>query len=161
MESGLLEEMLSARSSALRVARQVTGSHEDAEDCVQAALEVALRSSDDLAVTSPAAWLVAVTRNRALDMVRRRVLMSAVSGRGWGVQPEPDIADLVADRDELRWMTREALRRLPRSTASVLSALASGCSTLETAAKLGLSVRSVEAHVLRLRRVVKGLRWYG
>jgi RNA polymerase sigma-70 factor (ECF subfamily) len=52
---------------------RITGDWDLAEDCVQDAVERALRHwPHDGMPRSPAAWLTAVARNRALDLLRRR-----------------------------------------------------------------------------------------
>lgn len=155
MDDLVMSRLLGARQKALRAARTVTRCEHDAEDCVQTALQHAVEQGPAFAPENPAAWLVTVSRRRAVDLVRRKQAQANALLRSVADDICPDVAEDVADRAEARWLAMEARGRLPQSTQAVLGELVGGSSVRETATVLGLTERSVEGHLHRARGTLR------
>lgn len=142
--------LAAARPKARRAAARLVGDGPDADDCVSAAIELAVTSGP---LTTPEGWLVEVTRRRAVDLVRRRTAERNAWRRALARQMAGDALDFVenlADYDAARWLATEA-ESLPVSTRRVLERLGEGASAADIAATLGVTRRSVESHTLRAR----------
>lgn len=155
MDEQVMTQLLAARTQALAAARAITRCRHDAEDCVQTALQLAVEQGAGCRPVNPTGWLVTVARRRAIDVVRRRDAQARAISRHADSPVERDIAENVVDSAEADWLAREARTRLPRSTQAVLDLLVTGRSIRETALELGLSERSVEGHVHRLRTTLR------
>lgn len=155
MRDDVLQELLAARARAVAAAKRITGCTYDAEDCVQAALQMVLELEAERRPSNPGGWLVTVSRRRAVDLMRRREAQARALLKQDVSEIVPDVAESVADLAEAQWLAQEATHRLPRSTQAVLTGLANGSSVRELAAELGLTERSVEGHVNRLRRSLR------
>ncbi len=113
-----LGELYDASASRLvRYASTLTRQRDDAEDAVQAALvRIALRPGLLAKARFPWAYLLKITRNEALNIVRRRRPMRPLT--------RPD-ARLWSDaapqgQDEVHQLVRLALRKLPSTQAEVV-----------------------------------------
>jgi RNA polymerase sigma factor (sigma-70 family) len=134
---------------------------EEAEDCVQDAVVDMLTSrSAGAAVRRPEAWLTVVARRRLVDCIRRRRAEQTAlyQGLAWVAQiaPEQDVAESVADRDLARRQVA-ALADLPPVTQEVCQATSAGLAVGQVAEEVGISTRSVEAHLTRARTFLRSL----
>lgn len=82
----------------VRACTRVTGSTEDAEDCVQEALVASLQVPDD-DIDDVARWVTAVAQRRAVDVVRRRSAAARCLPRVAAHNPPDDPADVVTERE--------------------------------------------------------------
>jgi hypothetical protein len=71
--------------------------------------------------------------------------------------PDVDPAEVVADRDQAHWLVA-SLKGLPKTTQEICWAVGRGMSRDEVAEDFGLTARSVESHLTRARRLIRGLR---
>jgi len=138
------------------VCRRLLGTVEDAEDCVSQAVESALAAPPPRDVT---AWLITVSRRRAIDLVRRReaerrALLTAPMPEATG-----DAADAVVDRLTAQWLWRQAAN-LPATTQTVLRGTVDGVAVDDLARMAGLTRRATESHLLRARRHLRAA-WHG
>lgn len=134
----------------VRHCARVTGTREDAEDCVQDALVAAL-SKRVGEIDDVEGWVATVSRRRAVDVVRHRAATKRALTRVGSDVDAGDVADDVAARAEANWLAGR-LGELPTTTAAVVRQLADGASLAEAAVELGLTYRSAESHVTRARR---------
>jgi RNA polymerase sigma-70 factor (ECF subfamily) len=115
---GALGGLYDATASRLvRYASTLTRQRDDAEDAVQAALvRIALRPGLLAKARFPWAYLLKITRNEALNIVRRRRPMRSLSrpdARIWCDAPPHGL-------DEIHQLVRLALRKLPPTQAEVV-----------------------------------------
>jgi RNA polymerase sigma-70 factor (ECF subfamily) len=147
-----------------RVALNITGNHEDAEDVLQDAMLKAYEKLEQFQGDSRFyTWLVRITVNEALMKLRKRRGASWVSldepvegddesfmpreVEDWHDNPEQQYA-----KDELQRILASAIEslELPYRTVFLLRD-AEGLSTEETAEALGISVPAVKSRLLRAR----------
>ncbi len=127
---------------AERIAFRITGDHAVSEELAAEALTRLYVSWWRLSSTSHReAWVLRVTTNLAIDVVRRRRRQIAVD---FGASTTPDDAVLV------RMALAEALSRLPnRQRQVVVLRYLSDLSETDVAVALGVSVGSVKTHLHR------------
>ncbi|HEY0640729.1 MAG TPA: sigma-70 family RNA polymerase sigma factor, partial [Pseudonocardiaceae bacterium] len=154
-------ELERLRHVAFARCRAAGASPEDAQDCAQDALTALLEHPE---VHHPDAWVATVAHHRFIDLCRRRRREDSA-----GLVPAPATAlveagpeDEVVGRAHAHWLVT-TLRRLPLSTRSVCAAIGDTAAAgdapdhREVARRLGLSARSVESHLTRARRSLRGL----
>lgn len=157
-----------------RLALRLTRSAEDAEDVYQESLLKAFTKLDQFAATKTeseefCAWLMRITANCAIDLLRRRKTNRLVpldqcadaqskshdaSVGGWGENPE-----MLCTRQEQLRLIAEAMARLPVELRNVcLLRNIMELSTKEVAARLGISAIAVRLRLFRahgqLRRML-------
>ncbi len=114
---GALGGLYDATASRLvRYASTLTRQRDDAEDAVQAALvRIALRPGLLAKASYPWAYLLKITRNEALNIVRRRRPMRSLTRPDaiWSDAPPHGL-------DEIHQLVRLALRKLPSTQAEVV-----------------------------------------
>jgi RNA polymerase sigma-70 factor (ECF subfamily) len=115
---GALSEVYDLTASRLiRYAATLTRHRDDAEDALQAALvRVALRPSVLAKARFPWAYLLKITRNEALNIVRRRRTLQRLAEQ---TAPWVDQSLVVGDADLYRFV-RRALEKLPPAQAEVV-----------------------------------------
>jgi RNA polymerase sigma factor (sigma-70 family) len=147
-----------ARSAAVRRCQSAGATAEEAEDSVHDALLTLLESPDAAPVHKPGAWIATVSHRRWVDHVRRGTRERVVLRRDHAMkEPDLDPADVVADRDQAQWLVA-SLKALPKTTQEICWAVGRGMSQDEVAEDFGLTPRSVESHLTRARRLLRGLR---
>jgi DNA-directed RNA polymerase specialized sigma24 family protein len=144
----------------VRSARGVLGCAEDSEDCAGQALgQVCAQDTRDVA--NMEAYLVTIAKRRAIDSLRQadraRRLTARVANLSSDSSICPDIADAVARRDEARWITEEARRRLRPDVFALLRRVADGDQVHSVAADLGMSEPAARAHLNRARKLLRGV----
>jgi RNA polymerase sigma factor (sigma-70 family) len=141
----------------VRVCESTLGSREDAEDCAATALLGVVQRGGLSEVANGEAWMVAVARRRAVDVLRgrdrERRRGERLAAHTAGVTPV--VAEHVADRAEAQWLASVAREGLPHSTQRLLEALAEGFPIDEAAAQLEISKRAAESHLHRARRALR------
>jgi RNA polymerase sigma-70 factor (ECF subfamily) len=162
-DAGLREARKAYGGYLLRVARRVVNDPHLAEEAVQEAFVRAWRASAQFDPHSGPMlpWLVAITRNAAIDMVRARNRRPPVATLN-GARTEPATAsheDVVVLRDELS----SALATLPADhRAVVVETVLRGRPHADVAAELGIpsgTVRSRRHYALRrLREAIEASR---
>jgi RNA polymerase sigma-70 factor, ECF subfamily len=115
---GALGGLYDATASRLvRYASTLTRQRDDAEDAVQAALvRIALRPGLLAKANFPWAYLLKITRNEALNIVRRRRPMRSLTrpdARIWSDAPPHG-------EEEIHQLVRLALRKLPSTQSEVV-----------------------------------------
>ena len=147
------------RSVMLKRARTLVGNGSDAEDVVQQALERAWRSRGRFVTgAKPVPWLLTITQNTALDLLRRR---SASRVAVPGELPSADRPDESVLRRENAERIERAIRELAPShrRTFVLHDL-HGYSSREISTHLQMPYHTVRTHLrrarLRLRSTLTG-----
>lgn len=145
----------------LAVALRVTGSRAEAEEVVQDALLRAWReaASFDRARGSAAAWLLTLTRNRAIDVVRarqRRIRLEAEDADAPApVEPSPSPERHAADQQRAE-AVRAALASLRDAQREALElAYYRGLSHSEIAAALDQPLGTVKTRIAQAARVLR------
>ncbi|HEV2889103.1 MAG TPA: sigma-70 family RNA polymerase sigma factor [Frankiaceae bacterium] len=152
-------ELFAAWGAMVRVCERVLGSREDAEDCASEALLQAFSEGVD-DVENVEAWLVAIAKRRAMDVLRRRVrnrrqLLKLASRCDVS---DPDPAERVADEAEARWLSAQADTLLTAPARAVLRVVADGGSVNDAAHRLAMTRRSAESHLHRARLTLRAAR---
>lgn len=150
----------------MAVALRITGSRAEAEDVVQEAMTRAWReaSTFDRGRGSAAAWLVTLTRNRAIDVVRSRRRREdhhkseVESPPELGATPEAEVSSA-----ERAVAVRQAIAVLTADQRAVLDlAYFSGLSHSEIAEKLNQPLGTVKTRIAQaVRRLREELSRFG
>jgi RNA polymerase sigma factor (sigma-70 family) len=145
-----LEPRLRAYASRFRRGAEI-------DDLVQETFARAIAAPGWRAVDNPTAFACRILKNIVLDAVRRHkiVAIEAVADldRLGGIDDAPGPEAVAVARDDLRQL-KELIARLPAQQRKVFTLRKIyGMSTTQIAARLGLSVSTVETHL------VKGLRF--
>lgn len=152
-------ELFASWQAMVRVCERVLGSRDDAEDCASEALLQAFADGlDD--VENVEAWLVAIAKRRAMDVLRRRVrnrtqLLRLASRCDVS---DADPAERVADEAEARWLSARADELLTAPARAVLRVVADGGSVNDAAHRLAMTRRSAESHLHRARLTLRAAR---
>jgi RNA polymerase sigma-70 factor, ECF subfamily len=144
----------------MAVALRVTGSRAEAEEVVQDALMRAWReaASFDRARGSAMAWLITLTRNRSIDVLRSqrrraRHEHEAAGAERREVPPSPEIAVIEARRADA---VRSALDQLrPEQRAVLELAYFGGLSHSEIAERLAQPLGTVKTRILQSVRLLR------
>lgn len=144
------------------VALRILSDRQDAEDVVQDVFVTIWRKAAeyDPSRASAEAWLVAITRNRAIDRIRARGHRQTVSDAVLDTHADPTArADSAADAADTAHTVRHALDTLdPRHAAVIRAAYLDGLSYDELARLEGVPVGTIKTWVFRgLRRMREGL----
>ena len=141
------------RAKLYGVLLRILGRPELAEEVMQETYLKVWKMADkfDPALASPITWMVAMARNRAIDIVRKRGEVS--------IEEEPDAQNVAADGPAplaRREMTEELKRLLaclgkldPEKQRIVLLAYYSGWSREQLAAKLDIPVNTIKTWLRR------------
>jgi len=122
----------------LGLALRMLGNRQSAEDVASETMARALLAWDRLDPDRVAGWVLRVTANQSIDLMRRK-----------GRVLEVGVVNLE-ESTTLRLALVDALRRLPkRQREAIALRYLSDLSEAETAAALGVSVGSVKTHVHR------------
>ena len=140
------------------VALRVVGEAAAAEDILQEVFMQLWRNPDsfDAARGSLAPWLAVITRNRAVDALRRRKPQTDLSEVV--VSVEPDLAR-EADRNRITQKIRAVLQEMPAAQRSALEmAYFEGYSHSEISEKTGEALGTIKTRIraglLQLRKAV-------
>jgi RNA polymerase sigma-70 factor (ECF subfamily) len=159
-DSGALGELYDHHATLLyTLILRITRSPSDAQDVLQETLLIVWRRSEryDATLGSPAAWLVRIARNRAIDRWRANGRVPCVPVRGEDVAicsaPAPDV---LAARDERATAINSALARLPREQRDLIElAFFEGYTHSELAERCDLPLGTVKS---RMRAGLTALR---
>jgi RNA polymerase sigma factor (sigma-70 family) len=143
---GLYREL---QGPLVRFAEGMLGNRPDAEEAVQDAFAAAVRAGG---LDEPRLWLFRVTRNAAIDQLRRRRRLVALEV----VESAPSVGaslEQTAETAEDVALVRRGIDRLPvqQRTALLLRELA-GCSYAEISQILDLTEANVKVVIFRARR---------
>jgi RNA polymerase sigma factor (sigma-70 family) len=152
-------ELFAFWPAMVRVCERVLGSREDAEDCASEALAQAYAEGVG-GVENVEAWLVAIAKRRAMDLLRRRArsrrqLLRLASRCDVS---DADPAERVADEAEARWLSARADELLTAPARAVLRVVADGGSVNDAAHRLAMTRRSAESHLHRARLTLRAAR---
>ena len=152
-----------------RVARSITGSHEEAEDVVQESFLRAFKSLDrfDESKSTFKTWLITIARNQSINIVSsfRRKAFKFFSDHEEG-EPELEFASNPLSQEPLDAETQlslkrqyqamdKALKKLPERQRTALLLKSQEClSYHEIATVMGISVSSVESLIFRARKKI-------
>lgn len=143
--------------AAYMVALAVAGRHEDAEDAAQDAFLVALERLEECRRPERfGAWLLAIVRNRARNVVRRESLRAA-DPLTWAADlPGAAAPDRAGERRELAERLLDALGALPETQREVvLLHDLEGWTHGEIAGRLGLPAGTVRSHLHFARKALR------
>jgi RNA polymerase sigma-70 factor, ECF subfamily len=164
-DAGSLRSLTERYSGVLSaLARRIAGNEHDAEDIVADALWQAWRSARDFDPSrgSAAAWLITITRSRAIDHVRAR--RTAERTAPYDPTPEtaegPAIGMVLSERAQI---VRAALDDLGEHERTALRmAYYSDLSQTEIAERLGIPLGTVKTRIraamIKLRKTLAGQR---
>lgn len=150
------QEVLPLRATLHQYVRRILLNDAEVEDIVHETLVKVMSVSDWRRVASPSAFLKTVARNLMLDLFRRRNIVPIHFVADMGTM---NVIDETAN-PEATWIGREELRLL----AQLVAALPPQCQRVFTlrkiygmsppdiAAELGLSLSTVEKHLLKALR---------
>lgn len=146
----------------LAIAQRIVGDRQEAEDIVQDVFVTLWRKAVEYQPGRAAAmaWLVAITRNRAIDRVRARGRRATVGDEAMAtVVDETARADSAAEaRDAARTVARALDRLDPRHAAVIRAAYLDGLSYEEIATREGVPTGTIKTWVFRgMRRMREGL----
>jgi RNA polymerase sigma-70 factor (ECF subfamily) len=149
--------LLPHRDLALGVVRRATGSMPEAEDCVHDAMLRLVRRSDldptrVRSLLVRAALHIAIDRHRAAT--RQQVAVVRLGGGAAADVVSPE--QVAAQRAEAERLLT-AIDSLPRRERQVMLLRLAGLNVAETAARLGISTKSVEGAFTRARARVRYL----
>ena len=130
---GLIQRILRDRAEAEEVLQEVF-------------LAVWTRAATyDAALGVPAAWLVRIARNRAIDRLRKREVRENVSGDAAAIDEHPEMPDTQLERQHL---VRRALDALPRAQRTLIEhAFFLGLTHPELAAHFQLPIGTVKTRI--------------
>jgi RNA polymerase sigma-70 factor (ECF subfamily) len=144
-------------ATLMAVALRVTGTRSEAEEVVQDAFMRAWREapSFDRARGSALAWLITLTRNRSIDVVRSRRRRALHEDEAAGAEPPevapgPELALVDSERAAAVRLALETLR--PEQRAVLELAYFSGLSHSEIAARLSQPLGTVKTRILQAVR---------
>jgi RNA polymerase sigma-70 factor (ECF subfamily) len=156
------ELVVEYQDRVFRLARHCVGSHEEAEDITQEVLVRLWRNLDRIEPAGLWPWLVRVTRNASIDVLRRRGTYRAVVGE----DPEEtavrrartEIAgpDRVTEAVEFRRHLEQALRQIEEPYRSIV--ILREIEQLkydEISQALGLPLNTVKVYLHRGRRMLR------
>jgi len=146
--------------AAYRTARAIVRSHIDAEDAVQDALVQAyVRLSSFRGDSTFGTWLIAITRNRAIDRLRYRRRHARTFSEGPDlarrfVSREQSPEDAVLDRERRRHLA-QCIEALPARLRDALRLATSGQHNYEEMGTiLGAPTGTIKSRVWEARRIV-------
>src|SRR6187399_1438828 len=153
MMSTILEAYLENEAALKRFLRRFIKSREGADDLAQEAFLRAFAAESNRVIESPKAFLFKVARNLALNELARQATATITPlGDFEGQEVLEDssqaaVDDAVDGRERIRMLAR-AIAALPPQCAKVfILRKMQGLSQKEIAARLDISVRTVENHV--------------
>jgi len=159
-------------TSVYRVARSITGSHEEAEDVVQ---ETFLRAFKNLGMFDESksafkTWLLTIARNQSVNIVSsvKRKALIFFGDRDKGepelefssnpISQEPQDAETMLSIKQQFQRMEKALKKLPeRQRTALLLKSQENLSYDEIASVMDVSVSSVESLIFRARKKIIGL----
>ena len=151
--STILEAYLENEAALKRFLRRFIKSREGADDLAQEAFLRAFAAESNRVIESPKAFLFKVARNLALnELARQSAATTTPIGDFEGQEVLEDssqaaVDDAVDGRERIRMLAR-AIAALPPQCAKVfILRKMQGLSQKEIAARLDISVRTVENHV--------------
>lgn len=141
---------------ALRIARRLVPTHEDAEDVVQDAFLSAMRAINSFDITRPfGPWLTRIVVNQGITFRRARARRQdeSISAELPSAGPSPA---LVTERNEITDRFRAALELLPEQQRLMVQLFeVDGLSSPEIAMLTGLSDGTVRWHIHAARKVLR------
>jgi RNA polymerase sigma factor (sigma-70 family) len=146
----------------LGVAARILGDRQEAEDVVQDVFVTMWQKAGEFQPgrASGEAWLVAITRNRAIDRLRARGRRKAVPVEAIELHPDPDArADSAAEAGNAARSVARALAGLEARHAAVIrAAFLDGLSYAELSEREGVPIGTIKTWVFRgLRRMREAL----
>ncbi len=147
------EEVEPHESSLRTYLRNVFPSLTDIDDLVQETYYRLMRGMHAGRISHIRGFMFITARNLALDLVRRRRIISISPVANLDalsvLEDKPGVAEAINKQQELELLA-EAVRSLPNRCRSVVTLrLLYGLSQKEIAAELGLSPHTVKAHLVR------------
>lgn len=150
-------------SYCMKIAENITSSHEDAEECVNDALMRAWESIPPYKPEMLSTYLGKLTRNLAIN--RRKLMNTLKRGSGEGTLAFEELSELINgrenvereyDRRELSAEINAFLEKLPENKRVIFVRRYWYCDSVkEIAAELGTSVTSVSVTLHRLREKLR------
>ncbi len=151
--STILEVYLENEAALKRFLRRFTKSRDDIDDLAQECFVRAYAAESDHAINAPKAFLFTVARNLALNELARRANAAVEPLGDFGDEDvlvdESQVAvdDQVDSHERIRQLARAIASLPPQCSKVFLLRTMQGLSHKEIAARLNISVRTVENHI--------------
>lgn len=149
--------------SVYRFSRSILGNAEDAEDATQEILLKLWRNVSEVSTVHARGWIMTVTRNHCLNMLRRQSNAAGMLSTGSGNLEETAVAcnpgpEADLHGAELRSRIDDALNRLPDKQRSVFVLYeVNGLKYREISECMDIPVNTVKVYLLRSRSRLKEL----
>ena len=147
-----LADLYDAHAGAVySLARRIVFVPEDAEDVTHDVFAQAWKAASryDPARGEVAAWLLMMTRSRAIDVLRRRRRSSGEGGADPAAipDPRPDVEYIAANQQQVS-VTRDAVQQLPDEQRRTLElAYYEGLTHMEIATRTGMPLGTVKTRI--------------
>jgi RNA polymerase sigma-70 factor (ECF subfamily) len=152
---GKLYERTSAKMYG--ICRRMMGSDADAEDVLHEAYLTVWHNADrfDPTRASPITWLAVLTRNKAIDRLRRYRAAEPIEAAGEVADASPSSADIISDAQDGRRLAKCLDQIDPRTRELIRSAFFTGATYSELAAEMSVPLGTMKS---RIRRGLMSLR---
>ncbi|MFC3443411.1 RNA polymerase sigma factor [Sphingobium rhizovicinum] len=160
--AALSDMLILERASIIRRLVRIVGSEPAAEDVAQSLYLRVQRIDDSIAIVNKRSFLFRLASNLAIDHVRAEGTRARIQAEAeaflWADFAQPGPEEIVAAEAELQQVLTAA-RTLPEPTRSIFRMHRfDGLRQSDVAAKLGVSVTTIEKHVRRALDILRAAR---
>ena len=153
------KEILPLKDKLYRLARRILNNPAEAEDAVQEVMIKVWQKRDELAaIQNIEAWLIRLTRNQSIDLVRsRRKNQQDLEVIQQLPDKRMDIHQEVATKNQVD-LIKKSINQLPETQRMILQLREiEGFSYQEIADLLDISISQVKVQIFRARKLLKSI----
>lgn len=152
-------EILPVKDKLFRLAVSLTGSGPEAEDIVQEAFIKLWKMKDDLhQITNLEAWSMRITRNIAIDKLRRRQRQAERPHAELPVHADYSTPHHIAETNDTFLHLRRMMEQLPEKQKTIMQLRdIEGLSYQEIAETLEINLTQVKVYLHRARQTMREL----